>query len=304
MKSKLYFIILLAALIMIAGETFAQNTAINEDNSDAHHSAALDVQSSDKGLLMPRMTEEEVAAIDDPANGLIVYCTTDEKFYSYVSSENLWKEIAFVIPWACGDPFTDDRDGQTYNTVQIGTQCWMAENLNIGTMISGSSNQTDNSTIEKYCYNDNSSNCDTYGGLYQWDEMMQYITTEGAQGICPTGWHVPSDDEWKFLEGNVDSQYGIGNGIWEGTGFRGFDAGKNLQTVPDWSSGTDLFDFSALPGGIRWTNGLFYDLNSRAYFWTSSQGFANSRYLVDTYDSVNRSSFGTTYGLSVRCLKN
>jgi uncharacterized protein (TIGR02145 family) len=63
----------------------------------------------------------------------------------------------------------------------------MAENLNIGTRIDGANNQANNGTIEKYCYSDNTSNCDTYGGLYQWDEAMQYVTTEGTQGICPSG---------------------------------------------------------------------------------------------------------------------
>jgi len=97
-----------------------------------------------------------------------------------------------ICPTNC-QPFTDARDGKTYNTVLIGTQCWMRENLNIGTRIDGSQNQTDNGTIEKYCYDDLESNCDIYGGLYQWDEAMQYVTTQGVQGICPAGWHLPTD---------------------------------------------------------------------------------------------------------------
>ena len=99
----------------------------------------------------------------------------------------------------CGDPFTDPRDGQTYNSVQIGTQCWMAENLNIGEMINGSEEMTDNGVIEKYCYDNDPANCETYGGLYQWNEMMEYTTTPGVQGICPTDWHLPSDGEWTTL---------------------------------------------------------------------------------------------------------
>ena len=75
----------------------------------------------------------------------------------------------------------------------------MAENLNVGTRISGSSNQTNNSIIEKYCYDDLEANCNTYGGLYQWDEAMQYSATEGVKGICPTGWHLPTDAEWTTL---------------------------------------------------------------------------------------------------------
>jgi hypothetical protein len=95
--------------------------------------------------------------------------------------------------------FTDTRDGKVYTTVYIGTQCWMKQNLNIGTRIAGAGNQTNNGTIEKYCYDDNESNCDYYGGLYQWNEMMQYTTTQGVKGICPKGWHLPTNNEWNVL---------------------------------------------------------------------------------------------------------
>ena len=82
----------------------------------------------------------------------------------------------------------------------IGGQKWATANLNVGTMIPATGGQTDNGTIEKYCYNNLESNCATYGGLYQWNEAMQYSSTEGAQGVCPAGSHIPSDGEWKTLE--------------------------------------------------------------------------------------------------------
>ncbi|MFT4535026.1 MAG: hypothetical protein ACJA1A_001388 [Saprospiraceae bacterium] len=94
----------------------------------------------------------------------------------------------------------DSRDSKLYKTVTVGTQNWMAENLNYGTQIDGISDQTDNSIKEKYCYADIPANCTTYGGLYQWDEIMQYETTGVIQGLCPIGWHIPTDDEWKTLE--------------------------------------------------------------------------------------------------------
>jgi len=84
-------------------------------------------------------------------------------------------EITEGIP--CPGIPTVTYQGQVYNTVLIGSQCWLKENLNVGTMINGSQNQTNNSTIEKYCYDNDPANCDEYGGLYQWDEMMQYTTT-------------------------------------------------------------------------------------------------------------------------------
>lgn len=125
----------------------------------------------------------------------------------------------------------------------------------------------DNDTIEKYCYGNNLANCDNYGGLYKWNEMMQYTTQQGAQGICPPGWHIPEDEEWKILEGAVDSQYRIGNQIWNFYGLRGYDAGKNLKTISGWNgngNGTDLFGFSGLPGGYRYSNGYFYYITNTA----------------------------------------
>ncbi|MCD4734474.1 MAG: hypothetical protein K8R53_00390, partial [Bacteroidales bacterium] len=77
-------------------------------------------------------------------------------------------EAEILLLYECGQPFIDPRDGQTYNTILIGSQCWMAENLNIGTMINGSQNMNDDGIIEKYCYGNNTSRCDEYGGLYQW----------------------------------------------------------------------------------------------------------------------------------------
>ena len=208
----------------------------------------------------------------------------------------------------CGNPFTDHRDGQTYNTVLIGTQCWMSENLNIGVMINSTEEMTDNGIIEKYCYDNNTANCDVYGGLFQWNEMMQYTTSLGAQGICPAGWHIPTDDEWKVLEGTVDSQYPVGDPIWNNNNFRGFDAGLNLKSTSGWydnGNGTDLFGFTALPGGYCHYNGAFLQIEESAYFYSSTE--VNSlcawrRYLSFYYDGVNRLSSDKDPGFSVRCL--
>jgi len=82
---------------------------------------------------------------------------------------------AGIPSFQCGDTLLDQRDWKKYSTVQIGTQCWMAENLNIGTVISGSINQSDNGTLETFCYEDNITRCNEYGGLYQWSEMMHHV---------------------------------------------------------------------------------------------------------------------------------
>ncbi len=295
-------VILLLPVFIFLNISIKAQVAINTDGSAPDNSAMLDVKSTAKGVLITRLTQTQIEAITSPANGLVVFCTNDGKFYAFRQNDNEWKEIAFgtgTISPPCGTPVYDSRDGKSYNTVLIGTQCWMAENLNIGTMINGSSNQTDNSTIEKYCYDNNTSNCDTYGGLYQWDEMMQYTTQQGTQGICPSGWHIPTDDEWITL-----------------TNFLGgvlIAGGKMKETgTTHWSSpntgATNESGFTALPGGYRsYASGSFYTLGLYGFFWSSSEhsdSYAMSRRLRHNSADVYRFYYNTGNGYSVRCLKN
>ena len=228
--------------------------------------------------------------------------------HSNATEGAVWSFTA-VTPWLCGDAYTDTRDAQSYTTIQIGTQCWMAENLNIGTMINGGSDPTNNSTIEKYCYDNNTSNCDVYGGLYQWNEMMEYVTTEGVQGICPTGWHLPTDAEWCTLENEVD----VGTVDCNATGWRGTDAGGKLKEAgtSHWASpntgATNSSGFSALPGGTRFTGGSFGNVGSGGYWWggTESSGSnAYTRSLYYTDEQVFRSSYDKSIGLGARCIKD
>jgi len=186
----------------------------------------------------------------------------------------------------------------------------MKENLNVGIRIDGSAEQADNSIIEKYCYDDYELNCNVYGGLYQWNEMMEYSAQKGVKGICPTGWHIPTDEEWKILEGTVDSQYGVGDPEWDKSNvYRGYDAGKSLKTTTGWSSntGTDAFDFSALPGGDLDTNNNYGGSGSFGYWWSSTEsGSENawSRILGYLGDGVYRDGINKNGGFSARCLKD
>jgi uncharacterized protein (TIGR02145 family) len=217
-------------------------------------------------------------------------------------------QFATNIP--CPGTPTVEYEGQVYNTIQIFSQCWLKENLNVGVMIPGTMEQSNNGTIEKYCYDNDTNNCNTYGGLYQWHEMMQYTTQQGARGICPPGWHLPTDEEWKVLEGAVDSQYGIGNNTWDDYGYRGYDAGTNLKTTSGWvgnGNGTDLFGFSGLPGGNRDYDGGFYDVGYFGCWWASTERYDLYAWIRGLYygsPGAGRYSYGKDYGFSVRCLRD
>ena len=218
-------------------------------------------------------------------------------------------QYATNIP-CIGTP-TVDYEGQIYNTVQIYSQCWLKENLNVGTMINAPEMQTNNNIIEKYCMANYEDNCNIVGGLYYWDEMMQYVSVTGAQGICPDGWHIPSDVDWKVLEGAVDSEYKIGNATWGSINWRGADAGGNLkeQGTTNWeppnTGATDAFGFTALPGGY-FVQGEFWGPGYKGYFWSSQVTGRYCRNMDWNTKQVKRQSIGYSddVAISVRCVKD
>ena len=203
--------------------------------------------------------------------------------------------ISMVVPGGgpCAVTPTVEYEGKTYNTVQIGTQCWLRENLDVGAMIPGSQDQTNNSTIEKYCYNDDTIYCAAYGGLYQWDEAMQYDTAQGSQGICPPGWHIPTLAEFQTLSSNVGGDGNALKAVGQGTGG---------------GAGTNSSGFSVLLAGGRGSDGYFYGLDNYVNLWSSSQSDAtNARSLYLGYSSdviyLNYRNVEVA-GLSVRCLRD
>lgn len=306
-----YLVLLLGLLNFVSLTTKAQ-VGITDDGSSftPDPSAVLEMKSTSGGVLFPRLTTAEQRLIANPAAGLVVFNTDSSDFYGYdgVVWKALWNYPTDTILRYCPDSI--EYSGQWHATAQAGNQCWMVENLNVGIRIDASQAQADNSTVEKYCYNDDASNCDTYGGLYQWNEMMQYTTQEGAQGICPDGWHIPSDEEWKVLEGTVDTQYGVGDPEWNDFGLRGYDAGKRLKSNSGWynnGNGTDDFGFKALPGGY-WNagaGGYFINLDKAARWWsttTSGSLYPWWRGLIYYSDNMHRDFNDKNYGYSVRCL--
>lgn len=199
-----------------------------------------------------------------------------------------------------GEPLADSRDGQTYKTIVIGTQTWMAENLNY---------ETENS----FCYNDSASYCDKYGRLYTWAAAMKM--PEGVvldtmnivlpyKGICPDGWHLPADEEFKTLIMTVGDQS---------------TAGKMLKSTGGWNdyngyhrgNGIDDYSFTALPAGSRSLDGSFNSEGNFAFFWSSTESDAGHAFfmeLTNDHDDAFLERGGKDYlktaGSSVRCVKD
>ena len=168
------------------------------------------------------------------------------------------------------DSIVDSRDGQTYKTVKIGEQIWMAQNLNF---------EKDDS----YCRSDDAENCSKYGRLYSWS---------AAQDACPSGWYLPTEGDWKILLTKWESY---------------ILAGLALKASAGWyndKNGKDAFGFSALPGGFRYVDGTYSADGENAFFWTSTEK-KNKAYGMSLYyfDGAELSVDDKNIGMSVRCLK-
>jgi uncharacterized protein (TIGR02145 family) len=187
--------------------------------------------------------------------------------------------------FVCGSALKDIRDNKIYPTVLIGSQCWMASNLNYGTTVQSSRVQSDNCISEKHCYYDLAGNCNNYGGLYQWDEMMKYEDTPAAQGLCPPGWHVPTDTEWTILMNNYQ-----GNAL----------AGKPLQD-------SVFYGFSAVRSGVFYLNSSMSFEGFATLFWTSTPDgqFKSISHGVNSYNfSVSLYPSSRSNAFPVRCLRD
>ena len=243
-------------------------------------------------------TGQFVSNLSGLTEGTIYYLRAYATNSSGTSYGNRLKFTSLYSPVECGN--TLSYGGQIYNTVQIGQQCWFKENLNIGIQLADNVDQTDNGVIEKYCYNNLENNCIVYGGLYQWNEAVQYMTTEGTQGICPSGWHLPTNSEWTDLSNYLGSIFVVGGFLKE--------AGFEHWLTPNIGA-TNTSGFTSLPGGLYEKQyASFTYLNTYAHFWTSSQyDMSNAKAWYQQYDSkrISWSNFWVkTYGFSVRCIKN
>jgi len=199
-------------------------------------------------------------------------------------------------PFICGTVL--NYGGQNYNTIQIDTQCWMKENLNIGTMLLTPVVPTNNGITEKHCMNNLPANCLIYGGLYYWNELMQYSLTPGVQGICPSGWHVPTDGEMSvlvaFLNGNS-----VAGGAMKETGTAHWLAPNGGATN---SSG-----FTAVGAGCLFYQNQFSWFQSTMRLSTSTHSTGASSWFWDLNNAnatIDRLAAGRDEGTSVRCIRD
>jgi uncharacterized protein (TIGR02145 family) len=251
--------------------------------------------------------------------------SSSSSFDETKSSSSVTSVSSSSVPEGYVDPstvvtgtMTDSRDGQTYKTVKIGNQVWMAENLNYAYtgVLYNNSGYTSDST--SWCFSNDPANCIKYGRLYTWAAAMDSVgtwSTNGkdcgygvqctpiypVRGICPEGWHLPDKAEWNTLFTAVGGAS---------------TAGKMLSSTISWSSvpggwvrdgyGTDAYSFSALPAGLRDATG-YNNVGYHAYFWSFSEYNSSRTYIVgldDEFDKADLYGSGKDYGYSVRCVKD
>ena len=255
-----------------------------------------------QGCTDPDYIEYDTTATADDGSclTLVVFGCTDSDYLEYNASANTDDGSCLTL-LGCSDSDIASMDGYDYEVVTIGDQCWFAENLRTTTYADGSAipEVTDNeswtglSTGARCDYGNDVSNPLNYGRLYNW-----YAVTNGS-GLCPSGWHVPTHQEWTAFETYLSTNCQSGEG---GTlkSTSGWDGGGN---------GSDTFGFSALPGGNRANyNGLFYGAGFSGYWWSSSISGSGSnawfRSLLSDSPAINWDYGSKRHGFSVRCLRD
>ena len=257
----------------------AKDTELEELSS----SSAVEIASSSSTIRNDSMSSSAIESSSSSAVEIASSSSTirndnssssSETTQSSSSSENI---SAGSVYDATAKTLTDLRDGQTYKTVTIGDQTWMADNLNY---------ETENS----YCYDDDPSNCSKYGRLYTW---------AAAKTVCPSGWHLPSTTEFKTLFTAVGGKSTASTALKSSSGWNEYEGESG--------NGTDAFGFSALPAGNRHNYGNYNYEGNYAYFWSSTEinsYYAYSMYLEYDDDYASLDSHNKGDGFSVRCLKD
>ena len=279
----------------------AKDTEIEELSS----SSAVEIASSSSTIRNDSLSS---SAIESSSSSVMESSSSSETTQSSSSSENI---SAGSVYDATAKTLKDLRDGQTYKTVVIGEQTWMAENLNYADSVTTTSLKG-----KSWCYNDVAANCDVGGRLYTWAAAMDsvklatdadnpldcgYDKTCGlsgkVQGVCPEGWHLPSYDEWNTLFTAVGGQSTAGKVLKSQTGWTAYDGITN----------EDAFGFSALPAGCKYSLGDYDYEGFYAHFWSSTEYGSDYAYGMDLYyngGNANLGDYDKYIWYSVRCVKD
>ena len=272
-------------ILLFAHKVTAQNIGIGTSTPDS--SAILDISSTDKGYLLPRMTFAQRNAIPNPATGLMVWCTDCNEMQ--VFNGTIWKNMSGAA-----------ASGISLPGVRICYQQWIYKNLDVRTYGNGDTIPlvTDpvawaNLTTGAMCWYNNDSA--TFGAIY--GRLYNWYAVNDPRGLSPSGWHIPSNEEWSNL-GECLGGDSIAGGKMK--------AVSALWIVPN-SGATNRTGFTGLPGGSRNENGLFSNLGNNGYWW-SSTGFSGSNgwycSLFNAATNLIRVDKLKTYGFSVRFVKN
>lgn len=279
-------LVLLSFLFLIVTAR-TQSLAINTDGSPANASALLDVNSTSKGLLPPRMTTVQRDLITTPAAGLIIFNITTNSLQLYNGTG--W--VSLITP---------SSTAVFLPTIVIGTQQWMNKNLDVAFYRNGDPIpqvtdpiQWENLTTGAWCYyNNDSTQGNKYGKLYNWHAVND------PRGLAPQGWHIPSDAEWTALETTLGGSSVAGGKMKE--------AGTFNWLSPN-TAGNNNSGFAGLPGGWRFHSGTFLLVTSDCFWWSATEiGVSLAWYRNLNYNSgiITRSTYVKEMGFYVRCLRD
>ena len=250
------------------------------------------------GVVIHYTTNGSTPTVTSPTySDSVTFSVLDSLTYQAIAVDTLYPKVTssavssqrfgLTAPWNSSVTYgslIDNRDSQVYRTVTIGTQTWMAQNLNY---------KVDSS----WCYDNDTSNCRKYGRLYTWSVATAGASSStsspsGIQGICPSGWHVPSKAEWvKLIDTTLDSS----------------TAGvvlKARSSAWNTNNGTDSRGFRSLPAGNKYYDGPAPGIGMAAYYWSSSRSSSTPFFLEMVFDHVDLAYASVMNGFSLRCLKD
>jgi hypothetical protein len=298
-------IFIITSLLLVDCMVFAQ-VSISADNSAADNSAMLDVKSTSKGMLIPRMTQSEIEAIVNPANGMVVFCTTSNKFFAYLLNLNQWKEIAYgssiINPgggWSCGDPLAIYHNaaggvapsditlfyGTVSNIPGEPAKCWITSNLGTDHQATAVDDAAESSAgwywqfNRRQGYKYDGTRIPNSTWINSIDENVNWQTANDPCALeLGIDWRLPTTSEWT----NVDASGGWTD--WNGP----------------WSSGLVLH----AAGYLNYSSGLLYDRGSNGYCWSNQQQSTTNGWNLHLFSSSSGMfSYNKAFGFSIRCLR-